>query len=343
MGFLAPLSPTFDAALRDVRAKGREFRLSAAVVLGEPERGREDEAAAALGLLARDDAHEVRAAAIDSIGRLGRSELLDLVLGAIRDRSPVVREMAMAAAAAIGGERAQDAVRDGLRSEHPEVRFQALCALARAPLPDLEPAVARLLRDDDDEVASEAATTLAAMGATAFGGSLVERIEHGSARVRDAAALALAHLGDARAVPHLRRMVRERRAPFDAVLALGELGAREAADDVAQAGAGIFAPPFRRAGAGAALLALGDDRGIAYLRSALRAWRTDARSFAVEQVGRHRAAALLSELVRIAARPRGVDRDVLVEALRPFAEDHAEARRALERLTTGARAEETRS
>jgi HEAT repeat protein len=119
--------------------------------------------------------------------------------------------MAMAAAAAIGGERAQAAVRRGLASDHPEVRFQALCALARDPQPDIEPTVAGLLRDPDEEVAAEAATTLAALRADAFTGALAAQLDTGPERVGDASALALAHLGDDRAVPHLRAMVRARR------------------------------------------------------------------------------------------------------------------------------------
>lgn len=332
MAFLAPLSPTFDAALRDVRAKGREFRLSAAVVLGEPDEGREAEAAEALRVLARDAAPEVRAAALDSMGRLGRLELLEDVLGGLGDRSPAVREMAMASAAALGGERGRAAVCEGLESDHPEVRFQALCALAHEPLPELESVVARLLHDPDEEVASEAATTLAAIGARAFVGSLAERVDHAPRRVRDAAAMALAHLGDLRAVPHLRAMVRDRRAPLDAVLALGELGAREAADDLAEAARGLFAPLFLRAAAGASLVQLGDARGVPLLRATLRALRSDARSFAVEQVGRLRVVELAPELARLAERPRGVDYAVLTDALRSLEADHPAARTALARL-----------
>ncbi len=332
MGFLAPLSPTFDAALRDVRAKGRPFRLSAAIALGEPERGREAEAGEALKLLATDEAAEVRAAALDSMGRLGTADLLDDVLRGLADRSPAVREMAMASAASMGGERAHAAVREGLASEHPEVRFQALCGLGRAPVTDLEPAVARLLHDSDEEVACEAATTLAAMDARAFAGALSERIENGPPRVRDAAAMALAHLGDARAVPRLRAMLRERRAPFDAALALGDLGAREAADDIASAASGLFTPLFLRAAAGASLVRLGDARGVPLLRSALRALRSDARSFAVEQIGRLGVAELVPDLVRLADRPRGIDTAVLVDALRALAPDHPAANAALARF-----------
>jgi hypothetical protein len=98
------------------------------------------------------------------------------------------------------------------------------------------------------------------------------------------------------------------------------------------AGSGFFAPLVQKAAAGAALASLGDARGIPLLRAALRAFRGDGRSFAVEQVGRLRLDALLPELLELARRPRGVDPAVLVEALRAFADDHVPARGALARL-----------
>jgi HEAT repeat protein len=336
MALLPPLAPNFEAALRDVRAKGMEFRLAAAVVLGEPHRGREDEALEALGTLTRDASARVRAAALDSLGRIGHEDFLPEVLAGLEDRSPAVREMAMSAAAGIGGERGWAAVREGLAADHPEVRFQALCALARHPpsddLPDVEPDVAALLRDDDPEVAAEAATTLAALGAEGFAGALAAQLDDGPLPVRDACALALAHLQDARAVPHLRSMLRARRAPFDAVLALGDLGASEAADEIASVGGGLFVPLLLKAAAGTALVAIDDARGVQLLGAVLRAFRSDGRSFAVEQVGRRRVEALLPELLALAARPRGVDPVTQLEALGAFAEAHEPARAALARL-----------
>src|SRR5690606_27143043 len=111
----------------------------------------------------------------------------------------------------------------GLRSEHPELRFQAVCALGRAPVEELGAEVARLLRDDDQRVATEAALTLGAMGATSLAGSLAACLDDAPIPVRDAAALALAELEDARAATWLRAMVRARRLHFDAIMALGEL------------------------------------------------------------------------------------------------------------------------
>jgi HEAT repeat protein len=332
MGFLPPLPPTFDAALRDVRAKGTEFRLAAAVALGEPAAARRREAIEALGVLAHDPSAEVRAAAIEALGRIGDAAAVPAALEALDDRSPAVREAAMGALGGLGGEEAQAAVRRGLDADHPEVRFQALCALARHPQPEVEGAVAALLHDPDPEVAAEAATTLAALSAESFTGALAARLDADATCVRDAAALALAHLRDRRAIPHLRAMVRARRAHFDALLALGALGAVEAADDVAAAGAGLFTPLVLKAAAGAALAELGDPRGLPLVRAALRAFRGDARAFAVEQVGQKRLEALLPELLALADRPRGVDPAVLIDALRPFAEADARARAALARL-----------
>ena len=68
-------------------------------------------------------------------------------------------------------------------------------------------------------------------------------------------------------------------------------------------------------GPGAALIRLDDPRGEDALRRVLRAFRPDGRPYAVTQVIDLKIKGLRPEIEALQRRPRGVDRDLLREAL----------------------------
>jgi HEAT repeat protein len=335
------LAPTFEAALRDVRARSAEARAAAAERLGNTAAERLGNAAPddstrageALRTLLDDPSPEVRIAALDALGRLGDGRAFEAVLACLDDPHAVVREVALIAASSLGRERALEAVHAALGGPHPELRFQAVAALA-----ELDPDAARAplterLGDDDARVRAHAAEALATLGDDpATRRALAARLQDPSPEVRSEAAAALAVFGDVRAIPALRGALQDPSRAVSAAESLGALGAQEARDDLGRVVQSLFAPLILKACAAASLVSLGDPRGVEGLRAVLRAWRPDGRSHAVRCVGELKVLALADELCRFVDAPRGTDPLTLAEALASLSGAHDGARKALHRM-----------
>ncbi|HEX6243229.1 MAG TPA: HEAT repeat domain-containing protein [Polyangiales bacterium] len=315
---LPPLPPNFEAALRDVRGRRVESRLSAAERLGRADADERVRAIEGLRVLSGDAHPSVRATALAGLGMLEAREALDLVLAGLHDGAPEVRELATLAAAQIGGDEVVEAMRTALASEAPEVRFQAVAALAELAPERAGRDLLPLLSDPDPEVRGQVVAGLSSLDEAHLAGHFAGALEDEHPSVRLEAALALAALDDKRGEAELLRALIERERLLEVAGALAELGCQRALEPLARLAGSLFTSPHVRAATGAALIRLGDVRGIAALRRVLTGFRPDARSYAVELVGETRALALLPQLVALVQRPRGVDPMTLVEALAEF-------------------------
>jgi HEAT repeat protein len=329
---LPPLAPHFEAALRDVRAQRPEMRMAAAARLGQAEDDERERALDSLLGLASDGHPDVRATALTALGMLADPRALDRVLSHLEDEVPAVREYAALAAAQIGGDRALDALRKALRSDTPQVRFQAVAGVAELAPAEAVHDVVPLLADPDAEVRGQVVAAIASLEQKHLSGHLAGMLDDASPLVRLEAALGLAALDDARGAAVLVEALEQRVRVHEVADAIAATGARDAIEPLARIGRSFFAPPDVRAAAGAALVRLGDERGVEALRRVLRGLRSEARSYAVQLAGEAGASALVPELVRFIDRPRGVDPFTLVGALAQLAAAPA-ARQGLERLS----------
>jgi HEAT repeat protein len=304
----------------------------AAEVLGEPPEEQAEDAKEGLRKLADDPDATVRAAALSSIGRLRDRDALEIVLARIDDGDPTVRQIALIAAADIGDRAAFERLVQATRDDRPEVRFQAVASLATlAPELALEP-LAAMVGDADREVRSHLADALGSLETPKAKTALVQLLEDDSIAVRFGAAIGLARIGERKSITTLIEALEDRDRAFEAAWALGELGANEAREPLARVAGAFLKPLAIKAGAAAALVRLGDPRGVAALRSVLTAFRADARSFAVQLVGELELEELVPELTELAARPRGCDLVVVAEALGKLAPKDERARAALDVL-----------
>lgn len=315
--FLTPLTPTTEAALRDVHSARAEFRLAAARALGVVEERHLEPARAGLRALVVDADARVRIEALHAMQQLGDVSLLPDAMAQLGDPFPAVRATALLTAEVLGCNEASLIAR--VTPPDPALQIAALEALvARAgdgPLSQGSPAheaTLRALTDESEEVRATAAAALAALGAHQHLDALAARLDD-KPRVRSSVALALADLGDSRGVPALIEDLR--RGSFEAAEALGNLGVEAAREPLAATAARLFTPLLTKAAAGAALIRLGDTRGEDALRAVLRAFRPDGRPYAVVQVMQLKLAVLRPELEALLVRPRGVDRVLLRDAL----------------------------
>jgi HEAT repeat protein len=329
---LPPLRPHFDAALRDASSRNARARALAAEALGDAPDERADEAKIALRTLADDTSRDVRAAALSSLGRLRDRGALELVLARFDDGDATVRQVAVMAAGEIGDPRAMHALRAALRDPRPELRFQAVASLATLAPDDAVSALAERVDDEDPEVRAHLADALGALERPEAAAPLARLLKDTVPAVRQGAAIGLARLGDARGVPELVQTLEDKDRCFEAAWALGELRAEAAREPLARIAQSFLRPLATKAAAAAALVRLDDPRGTEVLRAVLRAFRSDARSYAVQLVGELRLTALVDDVAALVDRPRGADPVVVAEALGKLAEQDGTARSALERL-----------
>ncbi len=312
--WLPPLPPNFEAALRDVRARGHAARIAAAERLGTPDTGREAEALSGLLALCEDVDARVRAAAVRGLQELGDPAGLQALVVRLGDGDPLVRELAVVALGQVGGADACQALRAALRSRHAEVRFQApLSYLEACAEPQLS-ALTPLMRDEDPKVRANTARCLAQFGTDARA-DLRRAIADDDAGVRAEAALALARLGETPDASALAPALADPELVVEVLDAIGGLQLRALHAEVVNIAESVFKPLAVKVAAARALLRLGDARGADTLRSVLRAFRSDGRSYAVQIAAELEVVALVPELNRLARRLRGVDPDVLVAAL----------------------------
>lgn len=321
---IPPLAPTFDAALRDVRASHPRFRRAAAARLAAPPKGREADAVQGLLALAADEVGAVREAAYESIGVLGAVEALDLLIDAFDDEHRGARQAAVLAAGRVARGHAVDAIATLLEDKRPEMRFAAIWTLSCLGAEHSD-RIVTALRDEDEEVRLLASQCLGDLGVTNHADAIALLLEDTSDAVRFGAATALATLGDKRGAPTLRAALTRPDRAFAAAIGLGDLGDRESRDDLTRLAKHRWRSPTLRAAAARALVRLGEPEGAEVLRKIVRSWRIEARQYAVQLVGELGLTALVPDLARAFRRSRRSERSLYESALEELAPSSPEA------------------
>lgn len=323
---ISPLPPTFDAALRDVRAEQPRFRGAAAARLAKPPERRREEAIRGLLVLAGDPSGAVREAAYESLGLLRATEAVSVLLDAFDDAHEGARQTAVLAVGRIAPERSTDALTALLEDERPEMRFASIWTLSSMGR-DHAWQIASRLDDSDAEVRLLALQCLGDLEAKEHSDSMARLLSDPVESVRFGAAASLAALGDPRGAPTLRTALRQPTRALPAALGLGDLAV---ADDASRAELTRLAKhrwrsPILRAAAARALVRLGDPLGAAVLRRLVRSWRIEARQYAVELVGELGLTALVPDIARALERSRKSERPVYEATLEQLAPRSPEA------------------
>ena len=121
-------------------------RAAAAESLGKI--GSQD-AVTVLSAVAKDEVPEVRAAVIGALGSIGGEESMRIASAAAKDPDPRVREVAGMALAELGSSDGIRILEDLLNSEKLEVRTRAIHALGRVGSPEAVAVLERLVREGD--------------------------------------------------------------------------------------------------------------------------------------------------------------------------------------------------
>ncbi len=328
---IPPLTPTFEAALRDVQAQQPRFRGAAAARLGEPPPERRDEAVQGLLSLAKDEVGAVREAAYESLGLLAAIEGLSTLLDAFEDQHMGARQTAVLAVGRMAPEEGADAIVTLLDDPRPEMRFSAIWTLSYLGAGHAD-RIAEGLRDEDEEVRLLAVQCLGELGATGSADAIAGLLRTTSDAVEFAAATALAALGDARGAPALRAALTRPDRAFPAAISLGDLEDRDSLGALTRLAKHRWRSPILRAAAARALVRLGDPAGIEVIRKIVRSWRIEARQYAVQLVGELGLTSLVPDLARAFRRSREAERPVYETTLEQLAPTSAEARTLLASL-----------
>ena len=322
---IPPLAPTFDAALRDVRAQQPRFRGAAAVRLAEPPDERRDEAVQGLLTLAKDDSGAVREAAFESLGTLGAAGALQTLLDGFDDPHMGARQAAVLATGRVAPEEGVGAIAAVLDDPRPEMRFSAIWTLSHLGTGH-EEQIAEGLSDQDPEVRVLAVECLGELGAVGYASSIAAQLDDSSDAVRFAAATALASLGDPAGAPTLRAALRKPAQAFPAAIGLGDLKDRESLEALRRLASRRWSSPILRAAAARGLVRLGDPAGTDVIRKLVRSWRIEARQYAVQLVGELGLTTLVPDLARAVRRSREAERPVYETTLEQLAPKSSEAK-----------------
>ncbi|MFK7997966.1 MAG: HEAT repeat domain-containing protein [Polyangiales bacterium] len=331
---LGPLAPNFDAALRDVNAKGGEFREAAARVLGDPPAGRETEARDGLISLLSDVFGPIRALAADGLGNVGDELDLELLLASTEDEHADARASSILAAAKLDPSEALW-IESKLEDEHPRVRIAALDALeTKRPAAAIVASRRFLEADPYDSVRIAAAVLVGSIEdlgvARAETVQALKDVLHSGPDLARSAALSLAQLGDTSGERQLIDALHDGPWRLAAIDGLGLFSSPASADALAEVGERLFASLIDRAASAAALAKRGDARAVPILRRVLSAWRADGRDYALFTIAEHRMSELLPELLPFVDRLRGASPSAVARALSAI--DDPRAKEALGRL-----------
>lgn len=332
--FLPPLTPKFDAALRDVHSGKPSFRLQAAQRLGDPPSGQESSAADALAVLLADERAQIRATAVLSFARIAPEGRAKQLLNLSADPAWAVRQRAVRGLGSYPSAVAAPYLTDCLgHSQYVDVRAEALVVLAELGPESVVAALPTYLASEETELRLHAALAVKLIadhetegGAEVLRGcipSLAECLNDRDPGVQIEAAHALAACHDPRAVPLLVSALGDRDLAIDAALSLAELAAHTQFNhDQALARAALarqvsrkWANRHLRTACAVALAMLGDLRGVAQLRRLIRSRWNPARPFAVELIGRFRIRPLRNDLADLLEKPRGLPATLLQDAL----------------------------
>lgn len=291
MSLLPPLKPTIEAALRDVNAKGKDFRLAAARVLGDAPESQQLEAREGLLTLSNDPEPLIRRAALSSLGAFPGEDLLPHAENAIGDPDPRVVDAAFELMAAIG-EPAVERLGAILSVGEASRRFLAARALVSAA-----PSIARdrflqLFPDDDPELSAALALAFGDLGEARAIPKLVEALGSKNIELRESAALALADLGQREGAAILIARLERRESIEETILALGRIRAPESAPALRLIAKKRLSPALRRSLALGALAALGEADALRSLERGLRAFFPSKRAITAHAIAEFRLKAL---------------------------------------------------
>jgi HEAT repeat protein len=336
---LSPLPRTLPAALRDVRDKKLEVRISAvrdlARLAGSEAR---DQALPALcRALVEDETAAVRSEAAVALADASAKECVaELATAAREDEHVRVRQMALIALGEVAGEDADPAVRDlvaaAVSDESPEIRFQGLIALTHVDRAAGEKAILASLVDDDAQIRYVALRLaeerwLAEERDEELPDLLHTRVKKAlsdtSPKVRLAAAILLGRAGDRSGDQKLVAAINsgvgvdEAEDEGAAIDLCGALSLEEARAGLERRAFGVFGVtrhPFAW-NARVALARMGDTRARAAILKGLRAFGRDARTMAVAAAGKARMVEAREELVAMRADPARAEPEAVEEAL----------------------------
>lgn len=328
-----PLPRTLAAALRDVSdSKKPEVRGDAIRDLVRHSDEARAQVVRALEGALRDVDPRVRALAATALSDTEATEALPALLVAVEDDDAYVRQMAISALGEIGDPRSGERLRRALADARPEVRFQAVMAYPRvvARKDDARDAILEAM-DDADPLVAHIALRMAEELESSDGPDprVLARakalLAHEAVAVRVAAAILLAHAGDAAgselvakvATGELRTTEGEDEAA--AIELAGELGLKSAERGLSRRAfggvLGLGRDKFKWQ-ARVALARLGNERAIREILAELGSWDRERRALAVAAVGRGRIGAGRAALVALRDAPDKVDPDTVEEALR---------------------------
>jgi HEAT repeat protein len=327
---LGLLPRSLAAALRDLGNPKPDVRLSALGDLKRYARAGEQPAASALLDALKDADEGVRAAAAlalaDANVGFAVTRLLEL---AEADVSSRVRQMALLGLGELGSQdhvAVLDALEAALSAEAAAERFQALLALHQLDPERAERGVVEGTVDPDAEVrrlsfriaeAHWSERTLPELVSARAKAALTEA----NGRVRAAAALLLAHFGDASGEAALLELLAGKvpdAGPDDeqaAIEAAAELGIRAAIPSLERRAFAWFARDSQAYHARIALARLGDARARAMILRGLEAWTFGARTLSVAAVGKARLVEARRRLETFLSRPDRADPSTVREAL----------------------------
>jgi HEAT repeat protein len=325
---IPPLAPTFDAALRDVRAQQARFRGAAAERLSDPPADQRDEAVQGLLALAEDPDGAVRATAFESLGILEAQQGASLLREAFEDEHAAARQAAVLALGRVAPEQGVDAIAGLIDDPRPEMRFSAVWTLSTLGASHAN-AIAAALQDEDPEVRLLAAQCLGDLGASDQADAIARLLDDDSDEVRFGAGAALAALDDSRGAPTLRAALSRVDRAFPAAIGLGDLEDQQSRVELMRLAKHRWRSPIVRAAAARALVRLGEPEGTEVIRKLVRSWRIEARQYAVELVGELGLTSLVPDLARAFRRSRKAERPVYETTLEQLAPDSPEAKALL--------------
>lgn len=312
-----PLPRTLDAALRDIQHRRRHVRQSAVSDLGRLARGdaRTPALAALVHGLANDSDAAIRGACALALADADAQSELDALVDAAKAEQVHVAEMALVAIRELSptGHRGASAiVRYHLKSDEPPLRFQALTAASRVLSADFERVTLQAMDDPDAKIRylvlrlSEERWPPEQLP-TPVKAAAEGALKDADPRVRTAAAMLLAPLGDTFARQALVQALNERIALPAAedeqtlIEMVGELDLKDAMSGLRAYCRGRFGLiPGRFAWqARVAMARLGDVRAIDAIRRGLASRNVDTRALAVAAAGQARLKSLEPELIRL--------------------------------------------